>query len=139
MLSLPRQLPPSWYRDRLREELGERRAARSFLRKLSETSDIFFSISRARHDGFPIRTLPDFVVPRHLPVYAYMLAKFTLRWQFYRIAARLCGAARAGAVCEVVNPAKDHKLDEVASRHGIDKATFRRVGRRLRRMWPLLP
>ena len=55
------------------------------------------------------------------------------------MAALLSGAPDAATVREVVNPAKDSKLDEVAVRHGIDLAVFRRVGRRLRCVWPLLP
>lgn len=51
--------------------------------------------------------------------------------------ALLCGAP--AAVREVVNPAKDGKLDEVAVRHGINLVAFRRVGRTLRCVWPLLP
>ena len=68
-----------------------------------------------------------------------MLAKYTSRWGFYRMAALLCGAPDAAAVREVVNPAKDSKLDEVAVRHGVNQAAFRRVGRTLRCVWPLLP
>jgi hypothetical protein len=139
LLGLPRQTPPSWYRDRLREELRERRTADTPWRKLSETSDVFFCISRARYDGFPVRGLPRFVPSRHGLVYAYMLAKYTLRWGFYRVAAVLCRAPRSDRVREVVNPGKDYKLDEVASRHRIDPGQFERVGRRLRWVWPLLP
>ncbi|KAI9887288.1 MAG: hypothetical protein M1823_000882 [Watsoniomyces obsoletus] len=139
MLGLSRQSPPSWYRDRLREELRERRTATSFWQKLSETSDVFFSISRARHDGFPIRTLPPLMTPGHVLGYAYMLVKYTSRWQFYRTAAFLCNSPSYRSVREVVNPNKDHKLDEVASRHQIDPIRFRHVGRQLRRIWPLLP
>ena len=80
MLGLSRQSPPSWYRDRLREELRERRTAKTPWRKLSETSDVFFSISRAQYDGFSVRKLPPFVASRHVLVYAYMLAKYTSRW-----------------------------------------------------------
>ena len=47
MLGLSRQSPP-WYRDRLREELQEHRTANTPWQKLSEASDVFFSISRAR-------------------------------------------------------------------------------------------
>ena len=68
-----------------------------------------------------------------------MVAKFTLRWGFYRAAARLCGAEEWRGVREVINPAKEHKLGEVAGRHGIEKDKFRNTGRRLRRVWPLLP
>lgn len=138
MLGLSRQSPPSWYRSRLWEELRERRAANTPWQKLSETSDVFFSISRAQHDGFPVRKLPSFVASRHILVYAYMLAKYTSRWYFYRTAAILCNASRYDLVREVINPSKDHKIIEVASRHQIDPVEFERVARRLRRVWPLL-
>lgn len=139
LLNLPRQSPPTWYRDRVREELQERRAANTPLHKLSETSDVFFSISRARHDGFPLHRLPTFNFFRNGGIYVYMMLKFTLRWGFYRVAARICQPRGAHDVREVVNPAKDRKLDEVAGRHGLDRGRFRRVGACLRRVWPLLP
>lgn len=139
LLGLPRQSPPSWHRLRLREELHERRTASTRIHRLSETADVFFTISRARYDGIYSWKLPPFIASRHLPVYAYMLAKYTLRWGFYRTAALFCRVPMARAVCEVVNPAKDGKLDEVSARHGIDVVRFRRVGRRLRWVWPLLP
>ncbi|RYP09916.1 hypothetical protein DL765_008288 [Monosporascus sp. GIB2] len=121
VMGLPRHTP-SWYRDRLREELRERREARTPLKKLSETADVFYIISRSRHDGHPIQDLPPFSL-RHLLIYPYMVGKLTLRWSFYRAAARLCRAeARvdSSSVREVINPAKDRKLYEVASRHYAD-------------------
>jgi len=139
MLGLSLQSPPSWYRDRLREELHERRCASTSLQRLSETSDVYFSIIRARYDGFPIRNLPPFQFSKHTFVYAYMVAKYSLRWGFYRTAAILCRAPRYYSIREVVNPAKDSKLDEVAARHQIDPDKFKWIGRRLRRVWPLLP
>ena len=139
MLGLSKQFPPSWYRDRLVEELRERRAAKTTIEKLSETSDVFFSLSRARHDGFPVRLLPTFWTSRTALVYMYMMAKFTSRWQFYRTAAWLCKANHYASVREVVNPGKDSKLAEVALRHQIDVEEFRRIGGLLRRIWPLLP
>lgn len=111
--------------------------AKTSVEKLSETSDVFFAIIRAHFDGFPVRKIPDFVASRHTSVYAYMLGKYTLRWGFYRTAAFLSGAPRS--VCEVVNPSKDDKLHVVALRHQIDPERFKRVGRRLRWVWPLLP
>ncbi|KAK6512646.1 hypothetical protein TWF481_001527 [Arthrobotrys musiformis] len=102
MLGLSRQSPPTWYRDRIREELLERRVAKTRLHKLSETSDVFFAISRARYDGFPIRQPPPFN-PSHLHVYAYMLAKYSSRWGFYRAAAAICGADRYDVVREKHN------------------------------------
>lgn len=70
---------------------------------------------------------------------AYMVLKYTLRWGFYRTAARLSGSRKWSGVREVINPGKDHKLGEVAVRHGIDTAKFRDNSRMLRRVWPLLP
>ncbi|KAI2604630.1 hypothetical protein GGR54DRAFT_454123 [Hypoxylon sp. NC1633] len=138
LLGLPRQSPPSWYRDRLHEEQQERQAAATSLEKLSETADVFFSISRASYDGFPVGPLPP-VALRNVHIYAYMLGKFTSRWAFYRVTAFLCGAPDYCTVREVVNPSKDRKLDEVASRHQVDPGKFKRIGRRLRRVWPLFP
>ncbi|ORX95599.1 hypothetical protein BCR34DRAFT_194244 [Clohesyomyces aquaticus] len=139
MLGLSTQSPRSWYRDRVREELRERRTAATRWQELSETSDVFFSLSRALHDGFPVRSLPPFFSLRNTPVYLYMIAKYTLRWKFYRVAARLCHAPHHKLVCEVINPNKKHKLEEVASRHQIDPVTFTNISGRLRRFWPLLP
>lgn len=138
-LALTRQTLSSWHRDRLREELKERRHADTRLKKLSETSDVLFSMSRARYDGHPIRTLPSVLNHRYCAAYGYMLAKYSSRWMFYRTAAALCKAPHVGHVCEVVNPSKDEKLVEVASRHQIDPVVFKRVACRLRWVWPLLP
>ncbi|KAI1392447.1 uncharacterized protein F4822DRAFT_391092 [Hypoxylon trugodes] len=138
LLNLPRQSPPSWYHDRLREELIEREEAGTPLEKLSETADVFFAISRATYDGYPVREMPRFRYS-HVPVYAYMLAKYTSRWAFYRAFAFLCDAPDCRAVREVVNPTKDHKLDQVSERDNINSDKFRRLGRWLRRVWPLFP
>ena len=141
MLGLARHSPPSWYIDRLHEELEECRLAATPIEKLSETSDVFFATIRARYDGFPVPEdrLPVLTLTRSILVYAYMLAKFTLRWGFYRTAGLLCHNPRQVSVREVVNPGKDHKLEEAALRNQLDPSEFRRVGCRLRRWWPLLP
>lgn len=136
-LGLPQQ-PKYWYRDRLREETLERRRAETRWAHLSETADIFYILSRARHDGYPLCPLPPFSY-KHVAVYAYMLPKYTLRWAFYRIAAALCRHGDVSSVSEVVNPSKDGKLQEVACRHGIEPTNFLRVCRSLRLVWPLLP
>lgn len=125
MLGLPWQSPLSWYWDRLREELRERRTATTPWQRISETSDVLFSISRAGFDGFPIRRLPSITSPSHVLVYAYMLAKYTSRWTFYKVAAMFCRAPQYNLVREVVNPTRDHKLDEVASPHRIDREQFK--------------
>lgn len=138
-LDLPRQSSPSWYHDRIKEEIEELRAAETYLEKLSEASDVVFAFERARNDGCPVDGLPSSVPSHGGLVYAYMIGKFTSRWAFYRTLAVLCKAPQPNLVREVVNPSKDTKLDTVAFRHRIDAGKFRKVGRRLRRVWPLLP
>lgn len=138
LLRLERQAP-SWYRERLREELLERREALTPLQRLSETADVFYILSRAVHDGYPLQSVPPFKPIRHILVYAYMVFKYTSRWLFYRVAAKACRSANAGQVREVINPAKKHKVGEVASRHGLNHYEYQRACFRLRRFWPLLP
>ncbi len=137
VFGLPRKTLRPWHRARIREEFQERSEARSCLLRLSETADVVFSISRARHDGFPIAPLSAF--RSNALVYAYVVAKFSLRWGFYRVAASLCGRVWRGPVREVINPARDSKLADVAARQGVDVERFVRVARRLRWVWPLLP
>ena len=137
-LALPRQTSLSWHIARLTEELEECRLAKTYLERLSETSDVYFVLSRARYDGCPIPTSRFSLPSASVLVFAYMVAKLTLRWLFYRIAAWICkGDWRNVRV--VINPKKGSKLEEVAVRHGIEKETFRRVAARLRWVWPLLP
>ena len=138
MLALPRQ-SPSWYRDRVREELYERRNATTPWQRFCETSDVFFSSSRAKYEGCQVVKLPPPATTAHIPIYVYMMVKFTSRFMFYRTVCLLCNISHRRSVREVINPHKDSKLDQVSSRHHIDVAKFRRVGRRLRRVWPLLP
>lgn len=100
---------------------------------------MFYILSRARADGHLLQRLPAFATS-HVHVYAYMVAKYTLRWQFYRTASWAAGKrSHARTAREVVNPRKDIKVREVASRHGIDPERFTLVCRRLRWVWPLLP
>ncbi|CAG8902664.1 unnamed protein product [Penicillium egyptiacum] len=139
MLNLPRQSHASWHRARLREELCERRLAERSWKKLSETSDVLFSIVRAQYDGFLIRNPSCLSGLKSSPIYMYMLAKYTSRWSFFKAAALFSNARHWNLVHEVVNPGKDHKLTEVASRHEINGKDFRRVSRQLRRIWPLFP
>lgn len=134
-LNLQRQSPRSWHEDRFREEIEEFHNAATRLEKISEASDVFFALSRAKYDGFSIGDIPS-LGPSNTLIYGYMLAKFTSRWAFYRALACLCGAH---PVREVVNPTKDEKLETVARRHNINPERFKSTGRRLRRVWPLLP
>lgn len=136
-LRLQQQINVSWHRDRIRGELLERRQAGNALSKLSETCDVLFSFSRARYDGCEIRCWPRANEYRYIPPYIYMLLKYTSRYAFYRTVGVL--SRSTCAVREVVNPARDHNLDEVAERYGIDRNRFRAISCRLYHIWPLLP
>ena len=155
LLSLPTQPSPAWHLARLHDELLEYRLAATPIEKLSESSDVYFALHRAAYDGCPI-PIPAIEIetgklpPASVLMYAYMIAKFTLRWGFYRVAAGCCrregreegeeGERRGRwGVREVVNPGKESKLDAVAGRNGINKVEFRRVAGWLRWVWVLLP
>lgn len=130
---------PSWYRARFLEELFERHEARTWCHKLSESADVFYVISRSQHDGHSVGELPRFPFLEEAPIYLYMIPKCTSRWMFYQTAAFICSSPRFRQVREVVNPARDHKLREVAARHQIDADKFVRVCHRLRHFWIFLP
>ncbi|EED18670.1 conserved hypothetical protein [Talaromyces stipitatus ATCC 10500] len=125
VLGLQRQKPHSWHFDRLREEEQELREAQAYLEKISEASDVIFSISRAQHDGFNIQPLPSFFDRKYMLAYPYMFGKFSSRWLFYITASLLCRAPHI--VREVVNPTKNEKLLQVATRHQIDPVRFTRA------------
>lgn len=138
-LNLPRQPQASWHRDRLREELKELRLAKTRFSRLSEASDVMFLIKRAQYDGFTCRRIPFLSGHQTAPICVYMLAKFTSRWFFFKVAALICKEKRWNSINEVVNPSKDEKVASVACRHQMDPEIFQRVSRGLRRVWPLLP
>ncbi|KAL2069300.1 hypothetical protein VTL71DRAFT_15638 [Oculimacula yallundae] len=140
MLALTRQSPKSWHASRLTEEKEEVRIATTLIQKLSEESDIFFTIGRAAHDGCYIGDQPALSRSyRHVLIYAYMVGKFSSRCAFYQTAAIICRAERWKEVRKVINPGKDEKIKIVAERYGICPDEFLKVCKWLRRVWPLLP
>ena len=139
VLGLSRKPELAWHKSRLAEELLERRKATTPLGRLSETSDILFTLSRARHDGFSIPFQPSWSRAYNGFAKLYMLSKFTSRWGFYRVAAYCVGKHDWRSVREVVNPRKRAKVDEVALRHGIPMNEFRRVCARLLWILPVFP
>lgn len=137
LLGLKRQVPRSWHVDRLREEKQELQEAVTLLEKLSEASDVLFSISRAQYDGFYIQPLPSLSDPKYTLAYLYMLSKFSSRCLFYITVSILFRAPHT--VREVVNPTKIDKLHQVAIRHQLDPVQFTQMCQKLLRLWPLLP
>lgn len=110
------------------------------LEKLSEESDVFFTIGRATHDGFDISTQPAFTACwRNALVYGYMLGKSSSRCLFYQTAALLCRAEQWREVREVINPAKEAEVRIVAGRFGIEPEAFVRVCWWWRWVWLLFP
>lgn len=140
MLGLARQ-SPVWHRERLIEELEERRLAITWLHQISETADVIFTISRANYECSQIAQMPPHMTASWQGIvnHSYMLAKFTSRWAFYQTVAFLCGCAHYSSVREVVNPAKDSKLGQVAQRHNIDPDKFTRVAHKLLRVVRNIP
>eukprot|EP00798_Chlamydomonas_sp_ICE-L_P002595 gene2595-30990_t len=128
----------SWYRARLKDELEERSKARSRLEHLSETADVMYAMSRAEFDNHPIQTRK--IHFRHISSLLYMSGKYSSRWYFYRVAAAFQTRSFAKVdVREVVNPAKDLKIQQVAERNRLDPEQFLAICKRLRHVWPLLP
>ncbi|KAJ0415896.1 hypothetical protein BJY00DRAFT_317362 [Aspergillus carlsbadensis] len=139
LLALPRKTNLTWHRSRLLEELAERRSAITPLTRLSETADILFTVSRARHDGFALQFRAPWSRTYNGFAKFYMLGKFSSRWGFYRVAAYCVGKRDWRGVREVVNPRKGGKVQEVAGRHGIESEGFKRVCRRLLWVLPVFP
>ena len=139
ILGLKRYSSRTWHVERLREEREELRLAPTAILQVSEKSDVYFTISRAKCEGNMINELPAVTTWRRALVYAYMFSKFTSRKAFFRVVARLHGGRRQHRVREVVNPKMDSKLRVVAERHRLDTDKFVRIGQRLRYVWPLLP
>ena len=106
-------------------KLVEQKEATTTIERNSESSDVLFIIARAHNEGFNI-PLPT-NQPTRAWYYIYMILKKTSHWGFYRIAAWLAGASHGSDVREVINPLRNFKLDQVACRHDIDPAIFRRV------------
>lgn len=95
---------------------------------------------RAQYDGSTVRTLPLFVTPHHVHhIHIYANKVHHTLEVLPNSRAIICNAPDRDSVREVVNPGKVQKLEEVVSRHEVDPVVFKRVGRRLRRGWPLLP
>jgi hypothetical protein len=132
MLRLPKY-HRKWYRDRLYEELRERRTAKTKIELLSETSDVIYILQRAYYDGFPLRSLKQ----HHSLAMMYMVLKYTSRWSFYRVCGFLANAH--SPIREVINPKKDKKLLEIASRSDVDPKKFMKIACFLRNFWPFLP
>lgn len=125
----------SWHERDVTDELAEYQEARGWAARWSELSDVCYTVTRARWSGHPLPFPAG--TGRYIWGLLYMFPKYTLRWIFFRLAAR---RTRPGADLRAVrNPRKVEKLRGLAEQHGLDPERFVASCERLLRWWPLLP
>lgn len=123
-----------WHVDDVADEYQEWIEAKGFIDHWSELSDIVYTVTRARWNGydfdFPISGL--YVLIGTL----YMLPKYTSRWLFYYQVGRKLSSSQK--VTEVRNPIKLEKLHHIARKYDLDQDLFAQTCRRQLKYWPLL-
>jgi len=124
-----------WHESDIRDELKEYHEARGLISKWSELSDLSYTWTRAKWSGHLIEA-PVSLAKLYFGI-AYMFPKYTLRWLFFRRAAKRIGPSTR--VHEVRNPKKIHKLNDIAKRNGLDVIQFQKACEHLLKYWPLLP
>lgn len=124
-----------WHRQDIADELRELKEARDFWSRWSETSDVVYTVTRARWSGHK-----SFAWPLEGWKFwwgaAYMFPKYTSRWLFFYMLGKKLGAKQK--VTAVRNPKKVHKLRDVAAQFGIDSKSFEETATRWLTWWPLL-
>lgn len=130
ILSMPRK-DLDWHKQDIKDELIEWQEAKGFVASWSELSDVAYTYTRAKWDGF---SLPPPLKPFLLFLgYWYMIPKYTLRWFFYySIGKQLNSPIK---VTEVRNPLKAHKLDHIANKYDLDPETFRQAVAQKSKRW----
>ncbi|MFH1632301.1 MAG: hypothetical protein ABIA47_04805 [bacterium] len=134
ILGMPKQ-DEAWHRQDVADEMDELKEARGFFARWSELSDVAYTVTRAWWSGHESIKWP-WSRRRRWWGSLYMFPKYTLRWLFFWILGKRFD--RRLGMTEVRNPAKVHKLHEIAERNGIDPVNFERAAKRLLRFWPLL-
>ena len=125
-----------WHIKDVEDELSELTEAKSIVEKVSERSDVVYTVTRAWWGGhkslrFPL-SKPEFLVGL-----IYMFPKYTLRWLFYYYIGK--SFDRKIKITEVRNPKKIYKLKIIAKKYNLDENEFvKRVSIRLKR-WIFLP
>ena len=125
----------AWYVRDIEDEYEELTEAESWLEKWSELSDVVYTVSRARWNGYELES-PLTTIQKVVGV-KYMIPKYSLRWLFFYRAGKKCGSVQK--VTEVCNPKKVHKLHSIADLYDINPNDFTEVCQRQLKYWPLLP
>ena len=124
-----------WHEQDIKEEYEELQEAERFIDRWSEYSDVVYTLTRSRWSGFKDLQSP-LTNTQCIFGTIYMFPKYTLRYWFYKSAARKAGCKKN--VTEIRNPKKVHKLREIANRYEMDADTFTDVCEKQLRYWPLL-
>lgn len=128
----------AWHLQDIQDELEEYHEAKGIVPTWSEISDIVYTHTRAQWTGYK-----HFIFPLPWYQYAigwlYMFPKYTLRWSFFWVAARLTD--KNIRMRELRNPKKVEKLYGLAEKYRMDDKTkeiFVGKCKRLLKYWPLL-
>lgn len=127
--------PRDWHEQDIADELAELAACYSFVNRWSETSDVVYTVTRARWSGHDL----TFPISRRQVIfgYIYMYPKYNLRVLFFRRAGRKAGAS--DVLQSVRNPKKVEKLAKIAEKNKLASDQFIEICQRQLRYWPLLP
>ena len=120
-----------WHKQDITDELAELEEAVGFVDRWSEKSDVVYTVTRARWTGhdiaYPIGK-KDQLLGR-----AYMYPKYTLRFMFFRRAAKKVDPT--SDIRQVRNPKKAHKLYHIAEKHGLPADEFVKTCQKQYRYW----
>ncbi|MDP2631260.1 MAG: hypothetical protein Q8P30_00650 [Candidatus Uhrbacteria bacterium] len=125
----------AWHLEDIKDEMSELKEARGFFNRWSELSDVVYTVSRAHWSGHKSIKW-KMGAGKYLWGMLYMFPKYTLRWIFFLLAGKL--TKKNTKLREVRNPAKVHKLQDIAVRNKLDVERFERTCKRLLKFWPLL-
>lgn len=120
-----------WHLQDLADEVKEYEEASGFFDLWSELSDVVYTCTRGKWSGHKIQF--PYSKVRFWWGAIYMFAKYTMRWLFFRRAARKVDPAvdmRA-----VRNPKKTHKLHAMAEEFGIDSKKFEIQCKKMLKYW----
>lgn len=123
-----------WHEQDVLDELNEYKEAKTISNKWSELSDVVYTVTRARWDGYGI----EFPISKSKVIIGaiYMFPKITGRWLFFYRAGKKAGSKKR--VTEVRNPIKVHKLHHIAEKYELNSVQFEKICKRQLKYWPLL-
>ena len=122
-----------WHLQDLADEVKEYEEAKGFFNLWSELSDVVYTCTRGKWSGHRIEF--PYSITKFLWGLIYMFPKYTMRWLFFRRAAKRVDPA--SNVRAVRNPKKKHKLHAMAEEFGIDPHEFESECKKMLKYWIL--